>query len=529
MDKGIEKRICLLIIALLFTACSGDNMQFKTITKAGLTDKIKGGWAGKMIGVSYGIRFEFSPMGSIMEDPIPWEPEMIEYALRDDDLYGQMCFMSTMGRNQGLKTPVAEIASDFASAQFGLCHANMQARKNILDGIMPPLSGHPKYNMHANDIDFQIESDFIGFINPGMPHAAMLMADSIGRIMAYGDGLYGGMFVSAMHSLAFFETDAKVIVEKALKCIPSESGYAKTIQTVIDGYKSDPIDWRKTWATLQERYGEFDICVPYHPFNIDASLNGAYVTMGLMYGENDLRKTIEITIRCGQDTDCNAANAAAVLGVMHGYDAINETFKSHIPHIDNQPFAYTEYTFQDAVSQSYIFAEENILANGGRMKDDILKVKTQHPRFTGVLEQSFPDKKPKYQVTMTDKDQYTLTGDWEDYVNVNGDDNLYKVSTKPGDVFEMKFKGTGITVKGRYDVDGGTAIAYIDGKQLREFNCYHRGADCATSVANRYHLVHSMELEDGEHVIKIEVLDKKNPNSNGNRIYIERTIVYENN
>ena len=97
--------------------------------------------------------------------------------------------------------------------------------------------------MHANDIDFQIESDFIGFINPGMPYSSALMADSIGRIMAYGDGLYGGMFVSGMHALAFFETDAKVVVEKALKLIPAESEYAMAIQTVIDGYRESPDNW----------------------------------------------------------------------------------------------------------------------------------------------------------------------------------------------------------------------------------------------------------------------------------------------
>ena len=29
------------------------------------------------------------------------------------------------------------------------------------------MSGHPDYNVHANDIDFQIESDFIGLMTPG--------------------------------------------------------------------------------------------------------------------------------------------------------------------------------------------------------------------------------------------------------------------------------------------------------------------------------------------------------------------------
>lgn len=112
----------------------------------------------------------------------------------------------------------------------------------------------------------------------------------------------------------------------------------------------------KTWTTIQERWGDADVCVPYHPFNIDATINGAYIAMGLLYGENDMGKTVEITIRCGQDTDCNAANAAAVLGIMYGFKAIDEKFKSHIPHMEDSLFLNTNYSFKKKLyrRQSYL-------------------------------------------------------------------------------------------------------------------------------------------------------------------------------
>jgi len=513
--KGIK---ALFLLAVFPVSCT----QYNSITKEELADKIKGGWAGKMIGVSYGIQIEFNACGKTFEGPLSWAPDKVEYALRDDDLYGQLHIMSSMEKHQGLKTPVTQLGFDFAHAGFTLCHANMQGRKNILDGIMPPLSGHAKYNMHANDIDFQIESDFIGIINPGMPHSAALMADSVGRIMCYGDGLYGGMFVSAMHALAYFEKDAKVIVEKALKCIPAESLYANAIQTVIDGYKSNPKEWRKTWAIVQEKFGEIDICVPFNAFNIDAAINGAFVVMGLMFGENDMGKTIEIAARCGQDSDCNAANAGAVIGIMMGYNAIEDIYKSHIPKIEDKLFVFTDYSFKKAALQSLIFAEENILANGGRIRGNVFKIKNQKPQFTGILEQSFPGMIPGYMVLMTDNEQYTIAGNWEDYRG------SFKASTQPGDIFEIKFKGSGITIKGRYGIDGGNAMAYIDGQPLREFNCYSYGkGDCGNWVTNLQHLIHAMNLEEGEHTLKIEVLDKKHPESTGHKIYIERAIIYK--
>lgn len=516
----------LYLFFIAFISCGKATTDtYKTITEAELENKIKGAWAGKMIGVMQGIGMEFHAVGETFLDSIPWTPQMIEGALGEDDIYGQLSFMATMEQNEGLKTPVAKLAEEFALAQFNLCHANLQARKNFLDGIMPPQSGSPEYNMHANDIDFQIESDFIGFINPGMPYSSALMADSIGRIMAYGDGLYGGMFVSGMHALAFFETDAKVVVEKALKLIPAESDYAMAIQTVIDGYHESPDNWEKTWMTIQEKWGEADVCVPYHPFNIDATINGAYIAMGLLYGENDMGKTIEIAIRCGQDTDCNAANAAAVLGIMQGYDSIEDNFKSHIPKMADKLFLHTSYSFNKAVSQTLSYAIENILNNGGSLNNDAYRVKLQDATFSGTLEQSFPNKVLSEMVQMTSHDRYTITGDWEDFIYGGGDEDLYKVSTTPGDVFEIDFNGTGISLMGSYNVDGGNAMAYINGKPLREFNCYHP-REAGKWAANRQHIIHVMNLEEGNHTLRIEVLNEKHPESTGHKIYIERAVIF---
>lgn len=72
----------------------------------------------------------------------------------------------------GLDAPVDSIAMAFATAEYRLWHANQAARYNILNGIMPPESGHWLNNPHADDLDFQIEADFAGLMNPGMPNSA---------------------------------------------------------------------------------------------------------------------------------------------------------------------------------------------------------------------------------------------------------------------------------------------------------------------------------------------------------------------
>ena len=53
-------------------------------------------------------------------------------------------------------------------------------------------------------------------------------------------------------------------------------------------------------------------------FNIDAKLNGAYIAMGLLYGNRDLDQTMLISCRCGQDSDCNPSNSGGVLSGCPG-------------------------------------------------------------------------------------------------------------------------------------------------------------------------------------------------------------------
>ena len=97
-----------------------------------------------------------------------------------------------------------------------LWHANGQARQNLLEGIPPGLSGHPYYNPHADDIDFQIECDFIGIISPGLPKVALEIANKVGHLMNYGDGYYAGAFLTVLYTYAYFESDRVKLIQMAL-------------------------------------------------------------------------------------------------------------------------------------------------------------------------------------------------------------------------------------------------------------------------------------------------------------------------
>lgn len=373
-----------------------------TITRDELLDKIKGGWAGQTIGVTYGGPTEFRHTDSYIGDevPIPWgDPDYIRTTMIDipgvyDDIYMDLTFVEVIER-LGIDAPADSMAVAFAHAGYPLWHANQAARYNILNGIMPPASGHWRNNPHADDIDFQIEADFAGLMSPAMPNAASEICDRAGHIMNYGDGWYGGVYMAAMYALAFVSDDIEYIVTEALKTLPAKSSYRRCIEDVLEAYRRAPADWHEAWRVCDRRWNNDTACGDgaLLPFNIDAKLNGAYVVIGLLYGRGDFGRTIDIATRCGQDSDCNPASAAGILGTAIGYSAIPEVWREPAERAEDLKFAYTDMSLDDVYRTSLDHALENILRNGGRTEGDSIVIRTQRPRAVR-FEQSFGDLRP---------------------------------------------------------------------------------------------------------------------------------------
>ncbi|MDX1285887.1 MAG: ADP-ribosylglycohydrolase family protein, partial [Draconibacterium sp.] len=390
----MRKLILLLVIAFL-AGCAPQKPQdtisssLKTqITKAELQDKIKGGWAGQVIGCTFGGPTEFKFKGSMINDyqPIPWEENSCLWYYENspglyDDVYMDLTFVDVFEK-EGLDAPAKSHALAFAHAEYRLWHANQAARYNILNGIMPPESGHWLYNPHSEDIDFQIEADFAGLMAPGMVNTASEICDKIGHIMNYGDGWYGGVYVAAMYSIAFVTNDIEMVVTEALKSIPVESQFYQCMNDVIGWYKQYPDDWKSTWFEVEKKWSA-DIGCPggvFRDFNIDAKINAAYILIGLLYGDGDFSKTMEISTRCGQDSDCNPASAGGILGTMLGYSNIPEFWKKPVYKVEDMDFRYTTMSLNDVYEIGTRHALQVLKQNDAKIDGDIIDIPHQNIR-----------------------------------------------------------------------------------------------------------------------------------------------------
>ena len=525
MAKSPVKRIAVwvgafvLISAALATAGEQRSGRSSAGAKRSLTleeleDKVRGGWAGQMIGVTYGAPTEFRFQGKINEGLREWKPEELKGALDQDDLYVEMTFCEVMDR-LGLEATTEQYGEAFKKSKYRLWHANLAARRLLRRGVKAPLSGHPDYNLHANDIDFQIESDFIGLMCPGLPRAAQRYADRVGHVMNYGDGVYGGIFVGAMYAAAFFEKDPRKVVEAGVGAIPAGSIYAQMLRDVLE-WSAENADWKRTWQLLADKWDWDDPCPEgaLRPFNIDAALNGAYIALGLLYGNSDFEKTMEVSMRAGQDSDCNPSSAAGVLGVILGYNGIPRKWTKPLAAIADQKFSYTNYAFNSIVKSTVARAKLVVTREGGGVGEKGITVPAQKPVALKLAQ--FAPGKVVERIALDD-----ARWKWQGYWEKTGERRSVMRSRIAGAEATVSFRGTGAMLVGALATDCGTADLYLDGKPLGKIDGYN---DDGTRDGEG--LWGKFDLAPGDHTLRVAVKGEPYPGSKGAWIYLEDLIVF---
>ncbi|MEY4628856.1 MAG: hypothetical protein RLZZ595_1182 [Bacteroidota bacterium] len=474
------------------------------ISKDVLKDKIKGGWAGQTIGVTFGAPVEFQYNGTMINPyhKIPWYDGLLKKSMIEgpgiyDDLYMDITFVEVMER-EGLDAPVSSHANAFANAGYALWHANQAARYNILNGIPAPASGFWKNNPHADCIDYQIEADFAGLMSPAMPNTASAISDKIGHIMNYGDGWYGGVYMGAMYTLAFTSNDIHYVVNEALKTIPTSSKFYKCISDVIKWQKAYPSDWRQTWFEIQKKWTE-DVGCPdgiFAPYNIDATVNAAYVVVGLLYGNGDFTKTMEITTRCGQDADCNPSSAGGILGTLLGYDNIPSYWKMGLKECEDIDFKYTSTSLNEVYEIGLKHALENVVRNGGKIEGNTITIKKQVP-IPVKLEEAFKSHVP------TEK----------------------KWINKPlNNTVELPFEGMGFVIKGANKKKENDAQGdFIAEVEVLVDGTLHEKIKLPTSfTTRRYEITWKYEMKPGKHNILLKLV---NPDPHM-QVQLQELIIY---
>lgn len=281
-------------------------------------DKLHACWIGKNIGGTLGAPYEgrrefFNVTGF---SSTPGEP------LPNDDLDLQLVWLRAIEEN-GVKNfstnTLAAIWLERISPhwnEYGICKTNLTL------GLLPPMSGEVDNDRWKTSNGAWIRSEVWAGLAPAVPDIAVKYA-IMDAMVDHGiaEGTYAEIFTASLQSAAYTESDIKKLIDTGLKKIPADCMTAKTIRLVIDCYDKG-IDYKET----RERVVEFNKELGW----FQAPGNLGFVTIGLLYGEGDFKKSIIYAVNCGDDTDCTGGTVGATLGIIGGTKVIPDDWKLFI-------------------------------------------------------------------------------------------------------------------------------------------------------------------------------------------------------
>jgi len=354
--------LCVWSIGLVGQAAG---QEFRRLPVMEYRDKMKAGWIGQIFGVSWGGPTEGRYQKIMPREKMPpFSEDLINGAFGQDDLYVEMTFLRTM-EEYGYDVSIRQAGIDFANSGYALWVANAAGRGNLRNGIAPPDSSHPKFHNCAGAIDYQIEADYSGLIAPGMPDVVIALGEKFGRLMNYGDGVYAGQFMGVMYAEAFFEKDVMKLIEAGLKAIPAESLYAGMVRDMLQWHKENPTNWERTWELAEKKYNQDK---NYNISALDVKREGAWVLMGLLYGNGDLDQTIIISCRCGFDSDCNPSSSGGILFTTRGVSNLPDKYYRKLD--ETKVFSHTAYNFPRLFDVCEKLARQGLARVGGRIEKD---------------------------------------------------------------------------------------------------------------------------------------------------------------
>lgn len=281
-----------------------------TISYESFLDKIHGCWYGKCLGGAAG-----APVEGIKEIIETDDFEAIfNPDLPNDDLDIQLLWLEVLENKGAHITPC-----DLADAWIKKCWYPFSEygyfMKNYERGIKPPYSGIINNSFFKEGMGCPIRSEIWAVISAGNPPLAAQYAYNDACLDHADNSVYAEQFLAVAQSIAFFENDIEAIIKKALEYIPADCKLRECIEYVTECYKKGEsyLDTRKL---VLARYS--------HPDFTNVVQNLAFVTIGLLYGNGDMRKTINLALKCGYDTDCTCASAASLVGIVKGYKGLGD-------------------------------------------------------------------------------------------------------------------------------------------------------------------------------------------------------------
>lgn len=368
--------------SVLLLICLATGTSFAQSKKIQLSlpeyeDRVHGVWVAQIIGTMLAWPYEHHTASVEWVDqyPRPWKQAPV-----DDDWYYEMVAIRAFEK-YGVDMNLEQLGRQWQENACGSWGSSEQARLQMAKGISPLDAGHPRYNKLWFSIGPQFSADIYGALAPGMPNVAGKIARELCHINGYAEGADGGVFMAAMVSLGFSEKDTKQIVRKAASLISPQSPYRQCLDMIISMAENNKQP-AEIFAAIEDRWHM------EYPATNNAVANGGIVATSLWFGQGDFLTTINLAAGAADftDADCNAANAASVIGAMKGMKGIPaylvETLHDRIKGEKMGGVTLTpavDEKISDLARRTAAIGQKILIKNGASFSNNLFKIPLQRP------------------------------------------------------------------------------------------------------------------------------------------------------
>lgn len=373
-----------------------------------------------LIGMDAGMR-----LGAPVENPF-WTYERLQsyygdirgffreqrYYTADDDVNGPLIFVRAMADNGMPESLTPEMAGEtwlnYTRRGMGMfwwggedVSTEHCAYMNLRRGLKAPRSGSIAENgkTAAEQIGGQIFVDTWGLICPGDPERAADLAEAAASVSHDGSGIDGARFMAACIASAYTASSLEEVLDAGLSFLPEDCDYRRVVETVRAYHHAHPAeeDFRSCREMIAETFNDEKYPGGYHIVP-----NAGICVLAMLYGRGDLGRSIEISVMCGYDTDCNASNIGTILGVLGGLKAIPWRYRDPINDLVTLSSVSGYLNLVDLSDKAKELGSLSCRMYGSRLPEGVICPKP------GELRMDFPFPGSTHGLELSDKAEHTL-------------------------------------------------------------------------------------------------------------------------
>ena len=276
--------------------------------------KVSGCFTGKAVGGTLGMPFE----GSLETRDISYYEPIPTGVVANDDLDLQVINLELI-RRFGLPVNRYHLSQlwwnmqDMGPDEYGAARWNVQLGRNA------PLSGYYANKFHGG-MGAAIRSELWACLAPGDPVLAARLAYEDACTDHNDDGVHACMFLSALESAAFVESDVNKLIDTGFLLIPDGSRL-----------KNGITDARRFWERTGNIYHARELVLErYFVQNwTDVTINLSLIIIAWLASGGNFGKGICFAADLGYDADCTCATLGSIMGIINP-DGIDEKWTTPI-------------------------------------------------------------------------------------------------------------------------------------------------------------------------------------------------------